>query len=188
MNIEIFILDDDKRNRMFNLALNTVLIWRRNKELQPQVIGERQKLIAPRRVDSVECFIEKNGRSFRHIDTVAAMIKKFGNSQDEQIVRNRLLAAGAHTFDFAVNDASFFVLRQNLKFKPKPSAVIENWRNFVYFSIKYFLAMVRKILSELILLISRIERISLSHKLDKMFVFRNWRYSELIAIDSKTAS
>lgn len=38
MYVQILVLNNDKRNRMTNFVLASVLVWRRNEELQPEVV------------------------------------------------------------------------------------------------------------------------------------------------------
>ena len=76
MHVEIFIFNDDERNRVLDLALYAVLVGRRNEKLQPQVIRKRQELVAPRRVDSVKRLVEEDRRGLRRILVAASVVEE----------------------------------------------------------------------------------------------------------------
>ena len=71
---------------MRDFTLHAVLIRRRNEELEPQVFRKGQQLVAPRRVDPIEGFVEKQERRLGRFHAIAAMEEEFCDDEDQEVV------------------------------------------------------------------------------------------------------
>ena len=173
---------------MFYLALHSVLVRRRNEELEPERVREGEKLVAPRRVDSVERLVEEEERRLGRLHTVAAVEQEFRNGEYQEVVRHRLLAAGPHALHLAVDDASLLVLRHDLELEAEPLAVVEDVGNRVDVSVQDFVPVLLKIVPKLVLVSAGVERVALADKTDESLVFRNRRERKRIAVRTEFSS
>ena len=170
------------------LALHAVLVRRRNEELEPERVRKGEKLVAPRRVDSVERLVEQEKRRLRRLHAVAAVEQEFRNGKYQEIVRHRLLAAGPHALHLAVDDASLLVLRHDLELEAEPLAVVEDVGNRVDVRVQDFVPVLLEIVPKLVLVSAGVERVALADKTDESLVFRNRRERKRIAVRSEFPS